>query len=32
MNVAITRAKEILIIVGKSITLNKDKHWKALVD
>jgi superfamily I DNA and/or RNA helicase len=31
MNVAITRAKELLIIVGNVRVLQKDYHWKHVV-
>ena len=31
MNVAITRAKHGLIIVGHTKTLSKNKHWKIVV-
>jgi superfamily I DNA and/or RNA helicase len=32
MNVAITRAKHCLFVVGNSQTLNRDKNWKAFVN
>lgn len=31
MNVAITRAKHFLFVVGNSETLSKNEHWKGLV-
>jgi superfamily I DNA and/or RNA helicase len=32
MNVAITRAREMLIVIGRKETLNIDEHWKSLVE
>jgi senataxin len=31
MNVAITRAKKCLVIVGNETALSRDKHWAALI-
>ena len=31
-NVALTRAKSLLVVVGNSAILSQDKNWKALVD
>ena len=31
-NVALTRAKSLLVVVGNSTVLSQDKNWKALVD
>jgi superfamily I DNA and/or RNA helicase len=32
MNVAITRAKHCLWIIGNSYSLNKTEHWRALIN
>lgn len=32
MNVALTRAKNLIIVVGKSKTLCLDKHWNKLIE
>lgn len=32
MNVALTRARHLLIIFGKSETLNNDDKWKMMID
>jgi superfamily I DNA and/or RNA helicase len=32
LNVAITRAKHKLVVIGDSATLSADEHWRALFD
>lgn len=32
MNVAITRAKALVIVVGNAVTLSNTHHWKSFID
>ena len=32
MNVAVTRAKELLIVIGNPVLLKKDENWRELIN